>query len=131
MAGMTAHQITLGAYNLEADDPTALATFWGAVTGAAPSPGGDSVYLPAAVPDGVAMFFEPAQGPRPERQVAHLDLTVPWGTRESEVARVVALGATFRWDVLDEHPHVRWTTLADPEGNLFCLAEHPPAAEPS
>jgi hypothetical protein len=31
------------------------------------------------------------------------------------------------WDVLDEHPHVRWTTLADPEGNLFCIAEHPPA----
>ena len=31
------------------------------------------------------------------------------------------------WDVLDEVPHVQWTTLADPARNLFCVAEHPPA----
>jgi hypothetical protein len=30
-------------------------------------------------------------------------------------------------DVLDEIPWVRWTTLADPEGNSFCITEHPPA----
>jgi hypothetical protein len=24
---------------------------------------------------------------------------------------------------------VQWTTLADPEGNLFCVAEHPPVDE--
>jgi hypothetical protein len=51
---------------------------------------------------------------------------VPWGARQGEVDRLVAGGATWQWDVLDEHPHVRWTTLADPEGNLFCVAEHPP-----
>lgn len=56
----------------------------------------------------------------------HLDLTVPWGRREGEVTRLEALGATTRWHVLDEHPHVQWTTMADPEGNLFCLAEHAP-----
>lgn len=27
----------------------------------------------------------------------------------------------------EEFAHVRWTTLADPEGNLFCVAEHPPS----
>jgi hypothetical protein len=43
------------------------------------------------------------------------------------VRRIIGLGATHRWDVLDEVPHVRWTTLSDPEGNLFCIAEHPPA----
>ena len=51
---------------------------------------------------------------------------MPWGTRQQEVERIVDLGATFRWEVLDEVPHVHWTTLADPEGNLFCVAEHPP-----
>lgn len=55
-----------------------------------------------------------------------MDLTVPWGSRESEVERVLELGATFKWDVLEEFAHVQWTTLADPEGNLFCIAEHPP-----
>jgi hypothetical protein len=74
------------------------------------------------------MFFGPRTDPRPDRQGQHLDLTVPWGTREHEVARAVGLGATHRWDVLDEVPWVQWSTLADPEGNLFCLAEHPPEA---
>lgn len=124
---MTDPPITLGAFNTEALDPAALAGFWATVTGAVPSAGGNSVYLPAAGPTGFAMFFRPMTGTRPHRQASHLDLTVPWGSRQDEVGRLLDLGATHRWDVLDEFPHVRWTTLADPEGNLFCLAEHPPA----
>jgi hypothetical protein len=127
---MTDHQMTLGAINMEAEDPAALARFWALVTGAAPSRGGDSVYLPPAGPAGFAMFFQPLTGPRPGRQTLHLDLTVPWGSRRAEVDRLLGLGATHRWDVLDEVPHVQWTTLADPEGNLFCVAEHPPADSP-
>ena len=123
---MTAHQISLGAINIEAQNPTALAEFWASVTGAVPSTGGASVYLPPAGPGGFAMFFQPQNGPRPEHQTSHLDLTVPWGSRQTEVDRLLGLGATYRWDVLDEFPHVQWTTLADPEGNLFCIAEHPP-----
>ena len=55
------------------------------------------------------MFFQPGTTPR-----------------ATEVQRLIGLGATHQWDVLDEVPHVPWTTLADPEGNLFCVAEHPP-----
>jgi predicted enzyme related to lactoylglutathione lyase len=41
--------------------------------------------------------------------------------RESEVKRLVGLGAT----VLDEQevPGLRWTVLADPEGNEFCVGD--------
>lgn len=124
---MTMHEITLGAINLEAQNPARLAGFWASVTGSSPSPGGESVYLPPAGPGGFGMFFQPMTGPRAERQTMHLDLTVPWGTRQAEVDRLLGLGATYQWDVLDEFPHVQWTTLADPEGNLFCVAEHPPA----
>ena len=77
-------RITLGAVNIEAADPAALAGFWAAAMGGTP--------------------------------VA------------SEVDRLVALGAVRQWEVLDELPHVRWTTLADPEGNILCVAEHPPAS---
>lgn len=119
--------ITLGAINLEAQDPAKLAAFWASVTAAVPVPSGDTVYLPPAGPEGFAMFFRPSNGPRPERQATHLDLTVPWGSRQAEVDRLLGLGAAHRWDVLDEVPHVQWTTLTDPEGNLFCVAEHPPA----
>ncbi|CAN5183241.1 VOC family protein [soil metagenome] len=123
-----ANMITLGAINLEARDPAALAEFWAAVTGGTPSPGGETFYLPPAGPGGFAMFFQPlGDESSPARQTIHLDLTVPWGSRQTEVSRLIGLGATHKWDVLDEVPHVQWTTLADPEGNLFCVAEHTPA----
>lgn len=122
-------RISLGAYNLEAQDPDALAQWWASVTGGTASSYGGVAFLPPAGPDGFGMFFKPQEGPRPERQTSHLDLTVPWGSREAEVERIVGLGAVHQWDVLDEFPHVRWTTLADPEGNLFCVAEHPPSDE--
>jgi Glyoxalase-like domain len=121
---------TLGSINLEADDPAALAAFWAEITGGAPSRGpGGAVYLPPGSRGGFAMFFQPRTAPRPEHVPMHLDLTVPWGSRESWVGRLVEAGAQHRWDVLDEVPWVRWSTLADPEGNLFCVAEHPPAVE--
>lgn len=119
--------ITLGSINLEVADPATLASFWAAVTGGTPSGNGETVYLPPARPDGFAMFFQPLGEVAPARQTIHLDLTVPWGSRQPEVDRIVGLGATWKWDVLDEVPHVQWTTLADPEGHLFCIAEHPPA----
>lgn len=117
----------LGAVNMQAQDPAALAGFWAHALGTTPSPVGASVYLPAAGPGGFAVFLQPLTGPRPDHQMTHLDLTVAWGTRQAEVERLLDLGATYRREVLDEYPHVRWTTLADPEGNLFCVAEHPPA----
>ena len=124
---MTEHRISLGAINVKTADPATLADFWAAVTGSTPSSGGESVYLPAVGTNGFAMFFQPSTEPRGHQGI-HMDLTVPWGSRQGEVERLLALGATHRWDVLDEHPHVQWTTLSDPEGNLFCIAEHPPAS---
>ena len=123
----SAGAVSLGAINMQADDPGALAGFWAALTGGTiAGTTGDSVFVAAREPDGFAMFFQPRTGPRPDEQGQHLDLTVPWTTRSAEVERAVALGAVHRWDVLDEVPWVQWSTLADPEGNLFCLAEHPP-----
>ena len=122
--------VSLGAVNVEADDPTALAQFWSAALGStveAATP--ETAFVPARGADGFAMFFQPRGGELPGRQTQHLDLTVPWGTRASEVARFVDLGATHQWDVLDEVPWVQWSTLTDPEGNLFCIAEHPPTAD--
>jgi hypothetical protein len=57
----------------------------------------------------------------------HLDLTAAPDVRAAEVERLTTLGAVRRWDVLGEVPSVDWTTMADPEDNLFCVAEHHPA----
>jgi predicted enzyme related to lactoylglutathione lyase len=50
----------------------------------------------------------------------HIDLRVD--DPDAEVARLQALGASVEW-VVDETPSgfIRWTTMADPQGTLFCV----------
>jgi predicted enzyme related to lactoylglutathione lyase len=48
----------------------------------------------------------------------HLDFHAD--DREVEVARLVGLGATVHGE--QQVPGLRWTVLADPEGNEFCVA---------
>lgn len=50
----------------------------------------------------------------------HFDLRPTDGTREQEVDRLVALGATQIGDFRREDG-TGWITLADPEGNEFCI----------
>jgi hypothetical protein len=50
----------------------------------------------------------------------HLDLRPVDGSREDEVARLVALGATQLAD-FRRPDGSGWITLADPEGNEFCV----------
>ena len=45
----------------------------------------------------------------------------PRPDREAEVAHLIALGATRLWDVTNEN--FEWTTMADVEGNEFCVVQ--------
>jgi predicted enzyme related to lactoylglutathione lyase len=50
----------------------------------------------------------------------HLDLIPTSGTRDSEVTRLVGIGATIVAD--QRRPDGKgWVVLADPEGNEFCV----------
>ena len=52
----------------------------------------------------------------------HFDLRPNAGTRAQEVERLVVLGATVVADRSDIHgPGIGWVTMADPEGNEFCV----------
>ena len=52
----------------------------------------------------------------------HFDLRPSAGTRDEEVERVLALGATPVDDQRDHYgPGIGWMVLADPEGNEFCI----------
>lgn len=51
----------------------------------------------------------------------HLDLRSDGSDQQSEVERLISLGAT-RADV-GQGPDVTWVVLADPEGNEFCVLE--------
>jgi Glyoxalase-like domain len=65
------------------------------------------------------LFFQRVTEERTVKNRLHLDLLA--ADAELETRRVVGLGAT----VLARHP--TWTTLADPEGNEFCISAGRPA----
>jgi len=81
-----------------------------------------SVLTPAAGDGRPAVLIQRVDGPIPQGQRVHLDLRVD--DVDAEVERLVALGATVRW-TMDETDRggSRWTTMADPQGVLFCVAE--------
>ncbi|ORM33434.1 hypothetical protein BFL43_14015 [Williamsia sp. 1135] len=115
--------MTIGAVNFAAADPATLAAFWISVLGGevAGGDGHDFVYVSAA-PGGVPLFCHQSNDISSGPGRIHLDLSTETGRREEQVERVQALGAVRKWDVLDEVPWVEWTTMADPEGNLFCVS---------
>jgi catechol 2,3-dioxygenase-like lactoylglutathione lyase family enzyme len=74
-------------------------------------------------PDGghTLLFIEVPDAKQVKNRI-HFDLRPSSGTRDEEVARVLALGATEVDDQRDHYgPGVGWMVLADPEGNEFCI----------
>ena len=65
------------------------------------------------------LVLQRTDDPRPTKNTVHVDLHVPSeADLQPAVDRATALGATLV-QVFDDGAH--WRTLADPEGNLFCL----------
>ncbi len=109
------------AVTFDCSDATVVSEFWSAVLGRpidiepTPSPFFASIGLNASSPIAY-MFIQVPEGKSVKNRV-HLDLDAD--NVEAEVARVIALGATHIHDK-DEFG-MQWTTLADPEGNEFCI----------
>ncbi|MGI9051467.1 MAG: VOC family protein [Ilumatobacteraceae bacterium] len=68
---------------------------------------------------GPRLLFQQVPEAKTVKNRVHLDLHVAEGTRAAEVERLLGLGATKLWDG-SQGPQV-WVTLADPEGNEFCV----------
>ncbi len=66
------------------------------------------------------MLFQTAPESKTGKNRVHLDVRVGDEKREAEVERLTARGATFLWRG-QQGPH-SWVTMADPEGNEFCVA---------
>jgi hypothetical protein len=74
-------------------------------------------------PDGRqrVLFIEVPEDKTVKNRV-HFDLWPTDGTMDEEVDRLLALGATMHQDLRGHHgPGTGWATLADPEGNEFCV----------
>ena len=120
----------IDAITIDSEHPAGLARFWAAALEGYAVRAYDDAEIarlaalgftpetdPSVMVDGPGptLCFHKMPGRTEGRLRWHLDLVGE--TREAEVARLVALGATVR-DV-----HESWTTLLDPEGNPFCVMD--------
>lgn len=113
--------------SVDCRDAYALSVFWADVLGYAENPDdpnepGDAE-CPISDPDtGHTVLFIEVPDPTPGKNRIHFDLRPREGRRDDEVERLVAMGATVVADRRDVHgPGIGWVTLADPEGNQFCV----------
>ncbi|MFF4396395.1 VOC family protein [Streptomyces sp. NPDC001480] len=100
-------------------DAYALATFWSQVLDL-PLHDDDHPGDPEALIEGAGLLFVTVPEPKTVKNRVHLDLQPQDRTRDEEVERVLALGATLVKDHRKEDG-TGWALLADPEGNEFCV----------
>ncbi|MGA4539037.1 VOC family protein [Uniformispora flossi] len=106
---------------IDCREPYTLALFWaealGGKLGEGDEPGDDEVLVENPV---VGLLFERVPEPKEIKNRVHLDLQPRDRSRDAEVERLTALGAT----VVDDRrtPDGKgWAVMADPEGNEFCV----------
>lgn len=114
---------TLAQITFDAVDTLALTGFWSALLERPIDPDANEFYATIGMSERasgqpVYMFLKNPDSPGAKNRM-HLDLEAP--DREAEVQRAVELGGTRVAD-LDEYGIV-WTTLRDPEGNYFDIAD--------
>ncbi|EFL02398.1 glyoxalase [Streptomyces sp. SPB78] len=106
---------------IDCGDAYALACFWSEVTGrpldpdCAPGDRETAVLLA----EGPMLYFNQVPEPKTGKNRVHLCLR-PDTTREAEVDRLLALGASFLADHR-EPDGSGWVILTDPEGNELCV----------
>ncbi|MBA3801534.1 MAG: VOC family protein [Acidimicrobiia bacterium] len=69
---------------------------------------------------GARLLFQHVPEAKAVKNRVHLDLHVGDDERDGAVARALELGATKLWD--GRQGPQTWVTLADPEGNEFCIS---------
>ena len=100
-------------------DPPRLAQWWAAAIGGEASVLAIGDFLLVAGDTPPARGFQKVDVPTPGKNRLHLDFMAD--DVDAEVERLVGLGAVET----DRHAvpgGLRWVVLADPEGNLFCVA---------
>lgn len=111
-------QITASMITFDCSDVVPLARWWAGMTGGTIAADNEWFTVVSYEGAGPNLGFQKVPDPTPGKNRAHLDLHVE--DREAEVARFIDGGATLVGH--REEGGMRWTTLADPAGNQFCLA---------
>ena len=109
------------AVTIDCRDPETLAVFWSELLGVQVRGQWEQyVGLTPMAPGLPRLVLQRTDDPRPVKNSLHLDLHVPSAADlPAAVERAVSLGARL----VEEHEQAgqSWRTLADHEGNLFCV----------
>lgn len=111
--------LTLDMVTVDTTDAAALASWWAEqVSGAVVErTEGWCVVAGDALP--MRLVFQEVDDPTPGKNRLHLDFETQ--DMDAEVDRLVAAGASVVARRTNEG--FRWVTLADPQGNVFCVAQ--------
>jgi len=103
-------------------DARALASFWSTLTGWNVYYDDDPEVLvaPTYPNRGTGMLFIPVPEGKAAKNRVHLDVEPTEGTRDELVETAVSAGARVIGDFRKDDGS-GWVTLADPEGNEFCI----------
>ena len=99
-----------------------MAHFWAAVLGytirpaAAAATPDDSIAL-EPTEGGLRFWFNKVPEPKVVKNRVHIDINLP---DAAEMERLQRLGAHILQEIHDAAGQLRWTVMADPEGNEFC-----------
>ena len=117
--------LSVAAITFDCSNALTVAEFWSAAVGRPVDHDGEMAAsdffarIPGEGSAPMMMFIQVPEGKTVKNRV-HLDMHTD--DRAAEVERLVGLGATIVHEK-DEYG-MEWTTLADPEGNEFCVASH-------
>jgi hypothetical protein len=122
--------VKVAAVTVDCHDALAVARFWSAALDRPIDPKSSSDFAAIGLAehrdtkgwrlgDDPTWLFAKVPEPKTAKNRMHVDLAAP--DRETEVARLVELGATRVAD-MNEWGY-EWTVLQDPEGNEFCVAQ--------
>jgi hypothetical protein len=111
----------LAMVTVDCADPQGLARFWAGVLDTEVAADWGEFVMLAPSSAGVRLGFQRVPEPAAGKNRLHLDLETD--DRAGEVRRLVGLGAEHRYDQVDQVPGLDWSTLADPEGNVFCVGQ--------
>ena len=112
--------LSLGMITIDTTDASRLAAWWAEQTGSRVVQdfgGGYLILAGGGLP--ALLAFQQVGDPTPGKNKVHLDLSAD--DLDAEVDRLLGAGASLVGRRGDDN--FRWVTLADPDGNEFCVAD--------
>jgi predicted enzyme related to lactoylglutathione lyase len=103
----------------DCSDPANLAGWWAEQFGGTTQEMIPGEFIAVMRTDGPRLGFQKVPDPTPGKNRIHLDFGA--GDVDAEVSRLAAAGAS-EVDRRQFSEKFRWVVMADPEGNLFCVA---------